>query len=247
VLVVALGIAVVAGSSNGDDQAISTAPDDQPPGTSGDGSDTSIPEVLDTSTESTSFLLPDGTQKDAPASNATSGPAPAPKPPVEVSDTTTSSSTTPDTSAGSTTTTTMPVVLNYSLPPVFGSSALTSGFVPDPFMVNVNVSNGPANASYLGGGCGGYTTSAPSFSVNYTSGAFPKLRFYAVTTGDSVLIINTPGGSYVCNDDSFGTVNPTLDFDSPSSGRYDVWIASKGPGGSVSGKLFATENSGNHP
>lgn len=106
---------------------------------------------------------------------------------------------------------------------------------------------GPANASYLGSGCAGYTTSAPSFSVNYTSGAFSLLRFYFIGGGDTTMIINSPSGSYFCNDDSFGTLNPTIDFNSPSSGRYDVWIGTFSQGGSISGTLYVTEVSGNHP
>ncbi|MDL1900276.1 hypothetical protein FBR02_05850 [Anaerolineae bacterium CFX9] len=136
--------------------------------------------------------------------------------------------------------------LNFSLPPVFGSTALTSGFVPDPFTVGIT-GGGPANASYLGSGCAGYTTSAPSFSVNYTSGAFSLLRFYFIGGGDTTMIINSPSGSYFCNDDSFGTLNPTIDFNSPSSGRYDVWIGTFSQGGSISGTLYVTEVSGNHP
>jgi uncharacterized protein YraI len=138
--------------------------------------------------------------------------------------------------------------LNFSLPPVYGSTALTSGFVPDPFTVGVT-SGGSANVGYLGGGCSGYTSSAPSFSVNYTSGAFPTLRFYFITSaGDTTMVINTPGGSYVCVDDSFGTINPTIDFNSPSSGRYDVWIGTYADSTTfLGGTLFVTENTGNHP
>jgi hypothetical protein len=136
--------------------------------------------------------------------------------------------------------------LNFSLPPNFGSTALTSGFVPDPFTVGIT-SGGSVNVSYLGSGCTGYATSAPDFSVNYTSGAFPTLRFYFIGSGDTTMIINTPGGSYVCVDDSFGTVNPTIDFNSPSGGRYDVWIGSYAQGASISGTLHVTENTGNHP
>ena len=136
--------------------------------------------------------------------------------------------------------------LNYSLPAVFGSTSLTSGFVPDPFTVSMT-GGGPANASQLGGNCAGYTTSAPSYSVNYTSGSFPLLRFYFIGGGDSTMIINTPGGNFVCVDDSFGTLNPTLDFNNPASGRYDVWIGTFAQGGSVGGTLSVTENSGNHP
>ncbi len=136
--------------------------------------------------------------------------------------------------------------LNYSLPAVYGSTALTSGFVPDPFTVGVTA-GGPASAASAGGGCYGYTTSAPTFSVNYTSGAFPTLRFYFIGSGDTTMIINTPGGNFVCVDDSFGTLNPTIDFNSPSSGRYDVWVAAYAQGGSAGGTLYVTENTGNHP
>ncbi|MBL8134845.1 MAG: SH3 domain-containing protein, partial [Anaerolineae bacterium] len=136
--------------------------------------------------------------------------------------------------------------LNFSLPPNYGSTALTSGFVPDPFTVGIT-SGGSVNVSYLGGGCTGFTTSAPDFSVNYTSGAFPLLRFYFVGSGDSTMVINSPSGSYHCIDDSFGTLNPTIDFNSPQSGRYDVWIGSFASGTFISGTLSVTESSGNHP
>jgi uncharacterized protein YraI len=136
--------------------------------------------------------------------------------------------------------------LNYGLSPVFGSTSLTSGFVPDPFNVGITA-GGPASASYLGNGCSGFTSVAPSFSVNYTSGAFPTLRFYFIGGGDTTMIINTPGTNYVCVDDSFGTVDPAIDFNSPSSGRYDVWIATYTQGATVSWTLYVTESTGNHP
>jgi hypothetical protein len=72
--------------------------------------------------------------------------------------------------------------LDFSLPPNFGSTALTSGFVPDPFTVGIT-SGGSVNVSYLGGGCTGFATSTPDFSVNYTKGAFPTLRFYSWAPG----------------------------------------------------------------
>jgi hypothetical protein len=136
--------------------------------------------------------------------------------------------------------------LNFSLPPVFGSTTLTSGFVPDPF-TTVVTAGGPADASSVGSGCGGFTTSAPSFSVNYTSGAFPLLRFFFTGGADTTMIINGPSGDYRCADDSFGTLNPAIDFNSPASGRYDVWIGTFSSGGSVGGTLSVTENSANHP
>ena len=136
--------------------------------------------------------------------------------------------------------------LNFSLPPNFGSTSLTSGFSPDPFTVGIT-SGGPVNVSYLGGGCAGYASTSPDYSVNYTSGSFPMLRFYFIGSGDTTMIINTPGANYVCVDDSFGTLNPTIDFNSPSSGRYDVWIGSYQSGTNISGTLYVTEVTSNHP
>ncbi len=174
-------------------------------------------------------------------------PTSAAPPPTVTGLTATASATATATATATASNTPPPVAtLNFSLPPVYGSTALTSGFVPDPFTVGITA-GGPANVSYLGGGCSGYATSAPSFSVNYTAGAFPTLRFYFIGSGDTTMIINTPGGSYYCVDDSFGTLNPTIDFNSPSSGRYDVWIATFAPGASIGGTLYVTENTGNHP
>ncbi len=136
--------------------------------------------------------------------------------------------------------------LNFNLPPNFGSTALTSGFIPDPFTMGL-ISGGTVDVSYLGAGCTGFAATAPDFSVNYTSGAFQALRFYFIGGGDTTMIINGPGANYFCNDDSFSTLNPTLDFNSPSSGRYDIWIGSFSSGTSISGTLSVTENLANHP
>ncbi len=138
--------------------------------------------------------------------------------------------------------------LSFSLPPVYGSTSLASGFLSDPFSVGVTA-GGPLNVSYLGSGCSGHATSAPSFTLNYTPGLAPMLRFYFIGAAgsDTTMVVNTPSGSYVCVDDSFGTLNPTRDFDSPAKGRYDIWIGTFEAGASVAGTLYVTEDAGNHP
>jgi hypothetical protein len=118
--------------------------------------------------------------------------------------------------------------------------------VPDPATASLT-GGGTVNVSYLGSACHGFTTSAPTFSVNYTSGAFSTLRFYFIGGGDTTMVINGPNGSYFCIDDSFGTLNPNLDFNTPASGRYDIWIGTFNAGGNISGTLSITENTGNHP
>lgn len=155
-------------------------------------------------------------------------------------------SATPTATATATATTGAPLQLNFGLPPTYGATTLTSGFTPDPFTIGITA-GGPVDVTYLGGACVGSAAQAPDFSVTYTAGAFPTLRFFFVgpAGSDTSMIINAPSGSFFCNDDSFGTLNPTLDFSTPASGRYDVWIANVGSGGS--GTLSVTENTGLNP
>ena len=40
------------------------------------------------------------------------------------------------------------------------------------------------------------------------------------------MVVNDPYGNFYCVDDSFGTVNPTIDFNNPAGGSYDIWIGS---------------------
>jgi hypothetical protein len=137
--------------------------------------------------------------------------------------------------------------LDMSLPSNFGSTDLTAGFTPDPFSVDL-VSGGPIDVTYLGSDCLGYATQASDYDVTYTAGNQSLLRFYFVAdTADTTLIINAPDGSWHCNDDAPGTIDPVVDFASPEAGRYDVWIGSYASGTENSGTLFVTELESNGP
>jgi hypothetical protein len=136
--------------------------------------------------------------------------------------------------------------LDYSAPAIAGSTTLTSGFDPDPFSVEVTA-GGAVNVDYLGADCLGYPTSEPSFSVTYSAGSATLLRFYVSAPGDTTLIVNTPDTSFLCGDESFGTSNPAIDFENPSSGRYDVWVAPFQWDQSLDATLYVTEDSDNHP
>ena len=130
--------------------------------------------------------------------------------------------------------------------PTYGTYDLVSGFTPDPYPVGVT-SGGSVNVSYLGGSCVGYATGAPDVSLNYTSGSFPFLRIYFIGDGDATLIVNDASGGWHCNDDSYGSRNPSLDFGSPASGQYDIWLGSYSAGTFVGGTLYFTELENNHP
>ena len=84
--------------------------------------------------------------------------------------------------------------------------------------------------------------------MSFGGGSSPLLRIYFVgNNGDPTMVVHDPYGNFYCVDDSFGTVNPTIDFDSPGGGTYDVWLGSYAIGTSLSSTLYLTENSGNYP
>lgn len=137
--------------------------------------------------------------------------------------------------------------LDMTLASNFGSTDLTAGFTPDPFSVDV-VSGGPVDVTYLGDGCRGFATAASDYDVTYTAGAQSLLRFYFVAdTADTTLVINAPDGSWHCNDDAPGTIDPMIDFNNPEGGRYDIWVGSYQSGTENSGTLFVTELGSNTP
>lgn len=111
---------------------------------------------------------------------------------------------------------------DMTLSPIFGSVRLSAGFVPDPHRVNIN-SGGTIPAENVLGNCMGRIGVAPDYQVFYEAGS-ARLTFKVTGKIDSTLVISTPNGNWVCDDDSGGNDNPRLMFKAPQSGRYDIWI-----------------------
>ncbi|PJF27896.1 MAG: hypothetical protein CUN53_02330 [Phototrophicales bacterium] len=131
--------------------------------------------------------------------------------------------------------------LDFNLTPNFGGTSLQAGFTPDPMIVEI-ISGGDLDVSTFGYGaeCRGFATRQPDYSVRW-AGTSAGLRFFFLSQGDTVLIINAPNGAWFCNDDSYSTLNPTLDFLNPAEGRYDIWVASYNAGENIRGSLYITE------
>ncbi len=137
--------------------------------------------------------------------------------------------------------------LDYQASANYGEANLSAGFSPDPYSVGMTT-GGNVDVSYLGGSCSGFATSHPDLRINFGGGGASLLRIYFVgANGDPAMVVNDPYGNFYCVDDSFGTVNPTIDFNNPAGGSYDVWVASHAANTTISGTLYLTENSGNHP
>ncbi len=144
--------------------------------------------------------------------------------------------------------------------PTFGTEALTSGFVPDPMEKRLTAGGGAdgievnslgISDAATGARCNaGFVTRSPDFRFNFTTGSnFAFLRFYVETQNgaDAMLLINQPDGSWRCNDDSFDSLNPTIDFNSPMGGQYDVWVGTYDRSSGNPARLYITELESNRP
>lgn len=135
--------------------------------------------------------------------------------------------------------------LDFSLDPNYETIILSAGFNPDPNTFNA-VAGGTIGVSdlNLGSMCTGFASSAPDFRLMWT-GSTQNLRlfFEADQPGnDTVLLINTSNGEWICNDDAHrDTLNPMINLNGQPSGQFDIWIASYRSENYIQGKLTVTE------
>ncbi len=116
-------------------------------------------------------------------------------------------------------------ILDTWEPPVSGSIALRAGFAPDPFTVEVE---GWGEIRNPVPGCAGYLPLGPEFALDFTAGQSPSpLHFYArsISGNDDLnLLVRLPDGSWRCDDDRLGSLNPLVVVEGPLSGRYHMWV-----------------------
>ena len=115
-------------------------------------------------------------------------------------------------------------LVNWSLPPLYGTIDLASGFRPDPFRVEVTA-GGSRNLQSVGRM--GYVAEAPDFDLNYSGGQYNLYIFVESQGADTVLLVCDPSGRYFYSDDRLGT-RPAMHFSSPESGLYDIWVGTYG-------------------
>jgi hypothetical protein len=108
----------------------------------------------------------------------------------------------------------------------YGRVTLSAGFEPDPHVVTLSA-GGPVDASTLGEDCTGSIARRPDFSLTYRPGDLP-LYIAATSDADTTIVVRAPDGSYVCDDDSAGALNPAVRFETPARGRYQIWVGTFG-------------------
>jgi hypothetical protein len=134
--------------------------------------------------------------------------------------------------------------LDYRLDPNYGGVELASGFVPDPYTVGITGGGDVDVMEYqLGDHCYGYATSAPDFRL-ILADASQELRIFFVADvrdDDTILVVNTPDGGWLCNDDYGGEADPMLQLAPAPAGQYDIWVATYDDAVLADGVLYITE------
>ncbi|MFO8232745.1 MAG: hypothetical protein R6U20_08770 [Longimonas sp.] len=117
---------------------------------------------------------------------------------------------------------------NWRATPTYDTISLSSGFSPDPQSHSVRAGGSTAIPFQ---GCSGYIhMDAPDMDLNYQSGSYP-LSIEVQSDVDVTLLVYTPDGEWLCDDDSGSGTNARLEFDAPQSGNYNIWVGTYGSGG----------------
>ena len=113
---------------------------------------------------------------------------------------------------------------DVTLPPNYETINLAGGFLPDPQLFEL-IAGGDVDASNVDLSCYGYVSDAPDYRVNYEAGG-SGLGIYTNSESDTTLLINTPDGDWVCDDDNLylENLNAGYYFENPEAGEYNIWV-----------------------
>ncbi|WP_019960912.1 hypothetical protein [Woodsholea maritima] len=110
--------------------------------------------------------------------------------------------------------------------PTYGTISLNSGFSPDPHTTSLTA-GGTIDANQVESSCRGKIARNPDLRLDYDAGSLP-LYIRSRSSSDTTLVVNDPNGTWHCDDDSAGSLDPQIHLSSPSSGTYDIWVGTYG-------------------
>jgi hypothetical protein len=115
--------------------------------------------------------------------------------------------------------------------PIFGTLTMggENNLFIDPLMVSMAsglVEGYGVDASTLVSGCSGIIPSRPDIVFNWEGHeGIEKLRIFFLSMGDPTLVLVTPSGELLCNDDLNPLMlDPMVEVQNPQPGRYAVFI-----------------------
>jgi len=127
----------------------------------------------------------------------------------------------------------------------FGDSTLATidlgaGFILDPYFLRV-IGGGDVPASEIDDACSGFVDDDPNVVLNW-SGESESLTIFVYSDSDPVLVIETPEGEYLCNDDLDQVVlDPAITLEDPAEGEYHIHVGSYKADEPALGYLVITE------
>ena len=127
---------------------------------------------------------------------------------------------------------------DVSADPTYGDVSLDEGFMPDPHTTSL-MAGGSVEVD-LPGCSYGAVAEAPDVDLYYTTSGDSDLYIYAVSGEDTTILVNTPSGSWTCDDDSYGDGDPIVVIRSAEAGLYDIWVGTYGDD-MAEAKLFISE------
>ena len=127
--------------------------------------------------------------------------------------------------------------------PTYGTYSVTTGFQPTPTTYAVTAGGTYDSSAIMIDGipCGaGFIALTPDIRIHYTAGSAP-LVFYVDSAGtDPTLAINDPSGGWHCNDD-WHSLMPRIEFATPMSGQYDIFVGTFDEGDFPNTTLYVSE------
>jgi hypothetical protein len=119
-----------------------------------------------------------------------------------------------------------------------------AGIPLDPFFISLQ-GGGPVDASTLDKSCVGWTPAAPSVVFDFQGAASERLKLFMYSDHDPTLVVKTPDGKFVCNDNTNPLLlDPTVTIEKPKLGTYSVWAGHRTKQGLVAGLLVITAKPG---
>ncbi|MDP3275813.1 MAG: hypothetical protein Q8Q09_11495 [Deltaproteobacteria bacterium] len=103
-------------------------------------------------------------------------------------------------------------------------------------------SGGTVEAHTLDSNCRGYVFTPPTWNVNVSAPA-GDVRFMVTSAADTTLMVRTPSGAVMCNDDANG-LNPMVTVSNAEIGQYTVWVGIYQPNSRNLYQLTATTDPG---
>ncbi|WP_019960908.1 hypothetical protein [Woodsholea maritima] len=102
---------------------------------------------------------------------------------------------------------------------------LDGGFEPTPHTLNIQVKADTALAEIShNADCLGLGPHKPTLTLAYNKTKAAVLIFRAFDgDADMTLMVETPGGQFVCNDDYF-LLDPQASIAAPDNGLYKIWV-----------------------